>query len=56
MNEKRKINRNATIENIRQSGNIVYIEEFNSELEKPDSEEFIVDAAMFCDVQVVYET
>ena len=55
MAKQRKMNRNATLENIRESGKIKDLDQFNLEIQAKDSEQFIIDAAMFCDVEVVYE-
>jgi hypothetical protein len=55
MAKERKMNRNATIENIRNSGMIQDLEQFNKEIQGEESEDFITNAAMFCDVEIVYE-
>ena len=55
MAKERKMNRNATIENIRNSGMIQDLEQFNKEIQGDEAEEFITNAAMFCDVPIVYE-
>lgn len=55
MAKERKMNRNATIENIRNSGMIQDLEQFNKEIQGEESEDFITTAAIFCDVEIVYE-
>jgi hypothetical protein len=54
--EEKKLNREKTIENIRKSGNIIDVVQFEEEINLPDSDEFIIDAAMLCDAKVVYES
>lgn len=55
MGKDRKMDKNATIENIRNSGMIEDLEQFNQEIQGEEAEEFITNAAMFCNVPVVYE-
>lgn len=56
----RKINRTATIQAIMDKCNSgiglsIKIDEFNKKISAPDGDKFLVEAAGFCDVEVVYE-
>ena len=62
MNEK-KINKKATIQKIlnkcnKGNGYSIDVKKFNEKMKEPDEiklREFIVGAASFCDIEIVYE-
>ena len=54
------INKEATIQRIlnkckKNSGITINIERFNEKILEPDAEEFIIDAAMLCQVRIAYD-
>ena len=60
MDTDKKINRKATIQAILDKCNSgigwsVKTEEFYEKIEKPGGDEFLIDAAGFCQVEVIYE-
>lgn len=60
MDTDKKINREATIQAIIDKctagiGWSMKLDEFNKKIAGPNGDEFLVDAASFCQVEVIYE-
>lgn len=59
MTEVKKINKEATIQNIldwgnRSIGHSINVQKFKEKMDGPEWEEFLIEAAKFCKVEIVY--
>ncbi|MCF7835104.1 hypothetical protein K9M48_03545 [Candidatus Gracilibacteria bacterium] len=57
--EIKQVNKEATIQNIldwasRSNGHSIDIQKFNEKMDSSDWETFLIEAAKFCEVEIVY--
>ena len=60
MENEKKVNKEATIKAIidkcnKEIGTTIKIDEFNKKIAGPNGDEFLLTAASFCEVDVIYE-